>query len=160
MTRLRKAANGYDYFSYESEYLRGDWDILPASYGKTRPEKRLRVLENSGADVVKKIHPETLKKRKKAILYCVMIVLAFSMLVAVVYRYAALSEMHIDNVKQQERIDSLSERISSLEVTMNTSRDLNSVMQRASELGMDFAEADNVEYIELNYPAPEYDISE
>ena len=156
MARIRKAANGYEYFSYESEYLCGDWDIIPESYGVVKQQNSLRVITND-KEIVKKIHPETLKKRRKAVLYGVMIAIVFAMMVAVVYRYASLSEMHINNVKQQEKIDGLTEQVNSLEVSMNTNRHLNSVMQRANEMGMDFASSENVKYIELNYEPVEYD---
>ncbi len=150
MTTLRRAANGYDYVSYESEYLKGDWDIIPATYGQTKKENRLRLIEND-SNVVRRVHPETLKKRKKAALYCGMIFLIFAVMVAVVYRYAVISEMHIENTKREQKIEELTTQVESIEVSMNTTRDLNGVMMRAEELGMDFAGADSVEYLEINY---------
>lgn len=151
MSRLNSTANVYEHFAYESSYQLGDWDVIPESYGKVANKPTLRIVENNEQQVVKRVHPETLRKRRKAILFCAMIVLAFSMLVAVVYRYAVISEMHIKSAKQQEEIDELSEQISTLEVKVNTSRNLGSIMNRAEELGMDFAVSENIHYIELNY---------
>ena len=150
MTTLKRAANGYDYISYESGYLKGEWDMIPATYGQTKQEKRLRLIENDSS-VIRRVHPETLQKRKKAALYCGMIFLIFAVMVAVVYRYAVISEMHIENTKREQKIEELATEVESIEVSMNTTRDLNGVMKRAEELGMDFAEADSVEYLEINY---------
>lgn len=151
MSRINNAVNEYGQYTYESAYQIGDWDIIPESFGQVRKISNLRVIENKREDVVKRVHPETIKKRRRAIIFCIMIVFAFAMMTGVVYRYASISEMHIESVKQKDEIKTLTEQINALEVKVNTSRDLNSVMKRAGELGMDFAATENIEYIELNY---------
>ncbi len=156
MVSIKRAADGYDYISYESQYYnRSDWDIIPEDLGQpaaqpvrtSRTLKAVRPIENAAP--VHRADPESVLKRRKTVLYAVMILIVFMLMVMVVYRYAVLSDMHIDNLRLRADITELDNQLEKLEETISSSRDLEAVMSRADELGMSFASGSQIRYIEL-----------
>lgn len=146
MAQLRKAANGYDYYEYAAQP--GDWDVLPKPVQPVqRPARREHV------EVVERVHPNTLVVRRRAILNCAVILLAFFLLVGVVYRYSLISTTNLSNIQTQQRIDVLNANIEMLELEIASMRDMQSIQETAKQdLGMDFPEPSQIRYIALNQP--------
>jgi len=134
----------------ENDIPQSEWDVIPDYYGESGSLHILRAFE-SDEDVIVRPHPERGKRIKTAVLYCVMILFASLLMFSVVFVHTRISQQHIENGKIEETINSVSEEIDALEVKQNSLRDLNKVMKRAEELGMDFAESEEVEYIDIGY---------
>lgn len=130
------------------EYVESEWDIIPPTYGKKERTLRPRLMEN--VQIVEKVHPESLRKRRKAVGLCCMIMVCFLLMTGVVYSYAMLSEVNLQANKHKANIEELSAQVENLEVSIAGARNINEVQQKAKLMGMDFAASSQIEYIDLN----------
>jgi len=147
MTKNNRAYNFQHQRAYEYEYTESEWDIIPPTYGKKSNGAKPRLMEN--VQIVEKIHPETLKKRRKAIGLCCMIVVCFLLMSGVVYSYAMLSKVNLQANEHLNNIEELSAQVEDLEVSIAGARNISEVQRRANALGMDFAAASQIEYVAL-----------
>lgn len=146
MTRENRAYNFQQERAYE--YTESEWDIIPPTYGKRSNGAHPRLMEN--VQVIEKVHPETLKKRRKAIGLCCMIMVCFLLMSGVVYSYAMLSKVNLQTNERLESIKELSAQVEELEVNIAGARNISEVQQKAQSLGMDFAKTSQIEYVDLN----------
>ena len=130
------------------EYTESEWDIIPPTYGKKSNGAKPRLLEN--VQIVEKVHPESLKKRRKAIGLCCMIVVCFLLMSAVVYSYAMLSEVNLKTNEHMNNIEELTAQIEDMEVNIAGARNISEVQMKAKTLGMDFATTAQIEYVDLD----------
>lgn len=146
MMNENKAYNYQNEHAYE--YTESEWDIIPPTYGKKSNGAKPRLLEN--VQVIEKIHPETLKKRRKAIGLCSMILVCFLLMSGVVYSYAMLSKVNLKTNEHVNHIKELTAQVEELEVDIAGARNISEVQKKAKELGMDFATSSQIEYVNLN----------
>jgi len=146
MMKNNRAYNFQHEHAYE--YTESEWDIIPPTYGKKERTLRPRLLEN--VQVVEKVHPESLKKRRKAVGLCCMIMVCFLLMTGVVYSYAMLSEVNLQANDHMADIEELTAQVENLEVDIAGARNINEVQQQAMLMGMDFASTSQIEYINLN----------
>lgn len=141
MASLKRAANGYDY--YQNPAIPEDeWSILP----KREPRRR----QAEQVEVIEKMHPVSQAKRRRAISTCVVILIGFVMLVAVVAQYAAIAETNLDNLNMEAEIQDLETQVEQKLIELEAMGDLKSVQQVAEdELHMGFPDISQVRYIEL-----------
>ncbi|MBQ9942475.1 MAG: cell division protein FtsL [Christensenellaceae bacterium] len=154
MAALRKVANGYGYGSYvqpefEYEYAaiqESEWDILPER--KVRKTQRAKVEEK--VEVTYQVHPETAARRRRALTNCLLILVCFVMLSAVVAGYSAIAKTNLENIQLQENIDNLEEQVDKLSVNIASKSDITSVAAVAEEeLAMSFPDASQVRYLSV-----------
>ena len=143
--QLKRAASDYEYGypSYESGYIEGDWDVIPDFTKRAKRAERVRT------EIITQLHPEAQARRRTAVVNCVIIAVAFACMAIVISRNAGLCDLHNHISDAEGRITELQAQIENLQVKIVEGSNLNAVQQRAKELGMDFAEPSQVQYISV-----------
>ena len=108
------------------------------------PEKRERV------NIVKVAHPETKKARKKAIAAISVITAIFALFAVVIFRYAAIADLGLENRKLETSIEEYGAVIDTLKISILDRSDLRDVQEKAALMGLGFAESSQIRYIELS----------
>lgn len=130
-----------------------EWDVRPSRAKAAETWKRRAV------EIVEKLHPEQMKKRRKALAYCAAALIVFAMCSMVISGYAAISAVNLENLKLEAQAQEIREQIEKKSVEMASNTDLVSIQSVAKEkLGMDFPKNSQVRYIQVaDPPAQETD---
>ena len=131
----------------EQELLESEWDVWPSRAQAAEISQRRTV------EIVEQFHPEQIKNRRKALVYCAIVVLLFAVASLVVSGYAAISEVNLDNLTLQAQADELALEIEKKSVELASNTDLVSIQSVAKEkLNMDFPDNSQIKYIQVEAP--------
>lgn len=144
MEKLKKVANGYDYYAPSHE---SDWDRLPERRQQNRRKKNRRPA------VSYVVHPATRLQRKNAIYNIVTALIVFVLLASVISGYAAISANKLSNIKIQKNIDELAAQGEQLQLSINTKCTVQQISDSAEQrFGMNFPDNTQICYVAFTEP--------
>lgn len=138
MDNLKKAASGYDYLPKRAQQ---------------EPQKSKQGRVKVRVEVIEKVHPQQLLRRRKTIANCIMVMVAFAFLITVVGRYAIISSLNLSNTTLKSEITGLKNKIENLQVDIATSADIQYIQNKAqTDLKMWFPKNSQMRYITVPEP--------
>lgn len=145
--------NWYNYGSAAPAIQHEEYEIPETRQNYDSPAKAAEIIaepvrETKVAFVAEK-RTDAVKLLKNIAFFAIM----FAICSFVLTRYAMISSKNLENQKIAENIDNMETQVELLDVSINEARDLAMLQKRAEELGLGFAETEQVRYITVEIPS-------
>ena len=141
--------------AYDYGYLYGQTAALPKRNRELEEERRQKRVEElrrrRAQDLAKK--RKELQKKQQLKLKSISILLAVAVSVlfgGIIYRYASISETNSQINKLKTQLATETNKVSELNMEYTMAQNLDTIRDKAKQLGMDFPNSDQIVYFDLN----------
>lgn len=120
-------------------------------YAKPRSYERAPQIENTAYNGVKPIAVEYEGARKKGVISTILLIaFVFVILSGLVLRYASISNVSYTNTQIQAENETLRDELDKVKMENALKEDLNSIQERATQLGMYYPKDEQINYFEAD----------